>query len=215
VAAQVAPGWTVDAAFRADTANAAETGTCPGIGCNVGTGWSVGVQGTITPAINVNMEAATYTQLGDIARWYYEPSVAFDLQQLLGLPAQPLLTFWYKNFDPYTPPLDAPSGNFLLPGDFSTYNINDNLTGVGGQLDLAVTPVVGVFLSAEWGTYKEGGPNYNVMSIGAKWSYTSDQIVKVSYNIYSVDSGLVTTSPLTGIQLQDAQVLLFEWTKTF
>jgi hypothetical protein len=215
VTAQILPGWTFDAAFRDDTADPAEVGPCPGIGCNVGSGWSVGVEGAVTRAINVSVEVATYTQSGDIARWYYEPSVAFDLQQLLGLPAQPLLTFWYKNFDPYTAPLDVSLGNFLLPGDFSIYNINDNINAVGGELDVAVTPVVGVFLVAEAGSYKGGGPNYSVYSMGAKWSYTADQIIKVSYNIYQVDGGVVQTSPVSGTGLSTAQVLLVEWTKTF
>lgn len=215
VTAQVTPGWTFDAAYRDDTAGPAEVGPCPGIGCNVGSGWSVGVEGAVTQAINVSLEVATYTQLGDVARWYYEPSVALDLQQLLGLPAQPLLTLWYKNFDPYTAPLDVSLGNFLLPGDFSIYNTNDNVSAWGGELDLSVTPVVSVFLVGETGTYKNGGPNYNVYSLGVKWSVTSDMVAKVSYNSYYVDSGVVQTSPVSGIGLSTAQVLLFEWTETF
>jgi hypothetical protein len=214
-AAQIVPGWTVDVAYRADTAAAPEVGPCPGIGCNVGTGWSVGLDAALTPAVDFTMEAATYTQMGDVARWYYEPTIALDLQQLLGLPGQPLLTFWYKSFDPYTAPLDAPLGHELLPGDFSAFNTNDNLTGFGGELDVTVTPVLGVFFVGEAGTYKGGGPNYSVYSIGAKYSLWSDTVLKVSYNGYLVDGGVVTTSPISGLQLSNAQILLVELTKTF
>lgn len=215
VAAQVLPGWTVDLAYRTDTAGAAEVGPCPGPGCNAGSGWSLGLEGSLTPAVDLTVEAASYTQTGDIARWYFEPSVALDLQQLLGLPAQPVLTFWYKNFDPYTAPLDAPLGHLLLPADFSAFNTNDNLTAFGGKLNLTVTPVLSVFLIAEWGAYKNGGPNYNVYSIGAAYAFSADVVAKVSYNSYLVDGGAVTTSPVTGLQLSNAQIFLVELTKTF
>jgi len=132
VSGQIMPGWTVDVAYRTDTAAAPEVGPCPGIGCNVGAGWSVGLDAAVTRAVDFTIEVASYTQQGDVARWYYEPMVAFDLQQLLGLPGQPQLTLWYKRFDPYTAPLDAPLGHELLPGDFSAFNTNDNLTGWGG-----------------------------------------------------------------------------------
>lgn len=213
--AKIAPGWTVDLSFRTDTAAAAETGTCPGLGCNVGSGWSAGVEGIVAPGVSLIMEAATYTLSGDVARWYYQPSLALDLQQLLGLPAQPLLTFWYKSFDPYTPPLDAPLGALLLPSDFSPFNTNDNLTAVGGRLDLTLTPALGVFLLAEWGSYKSGGPNFSVYSIGAKYNFATDTLLKVSYNSYLVDGGVVTTSPVSGLQLSNAQILEVEMSKTF
>jgi len=215
VTAQIAPGWTADLAYRADTADPAEMGTCPGQGCNVGSGWSVGFEGLITPAIDLRVEAAAYTQVGGSAEWYFEPSVTFDLQQLLGLPAQPVLTFWYKNFDPYTPPIDAPLGHLLLPGDFSAFNTNDNLTAVGGELDLTVTPAVGVFFVAEWGTYKDAGPNYSVYSIGVKYNFSVDALIKLSYNNYFVDTGVVTTSPVSGLQLSNAPIYLLELTKSF
>lgn len=215
VAMRVLRNVTVYGAYRTDTADAGEVGTCPGQGCNVGSGWSVGLEADLTPAVNVTVEAATYTQQGDIARWYYEPSIAFDLQQLFGLPAQPVLTFWYKNFDPYTAPLDAPLGHLLLPADFSAFNTNDNVTAVGGKLNLTVLPTLSVFLEAEWGSYKNGGPNYNVYSVGAAYSITTDVVAKVSYNSYLVDGGVVTTSPITGLQLSNAQIFMVELTKTF
>lgn len=212
---QLAPGWAVNVSVRADTAGAGETGTCPGLGCNVGTGWSAGIEGTVSPGITLTMEAATYTQSGDVARWYYEPTLVLDLQQLLALPAQPVLTLWYKSFDPYTAPLDAPLGHLLLPADFSAFNTNDNLTGVGGRLDVSLTPRFGVFLLAEWGSYKGGGPNYSVYSVGAKYNISSDTLIKISYNSYLVDRGVVTTSPITGLQLSNAQVTEVELSKTF
>ncbi|HLW47952.1 MAG TPA: hypothetical protein VKW09_09320 [bacterium] len=215
VAAQVVPGWTVAVAYRTDTADASEVGPCPGQGCNVGSGWSVGFEGTLTPAVTLSAEVASYTQQGDVARWYFQPTVALDLQQLLGLPGQPVLSFWYKNFDPYTAPLDAPLGHMLLPGDFSAFNTNDNLTAVGGKLNVTVTSALSVFLTAEWGAYKNGGPNYNVYSIGAAYSITTDTLIKASYNSYLVDGGVVTTSPVSGLQLSNAQIVLVELTKTF
>jgi copper resistance protein C len=211
----IVPGWTIDVSYRADTAGAAEVGPCPGIGCNVGSGFSAGVEGDLVPGVNLIMEAATYTQLGDVARWYYEPSVALDLKQLFGLDDQPVLTFWYKSFDPYTLPLDAPLGHLLIPGDFGTFNTNDNLTAVGTQLDLSFTPALSAFGLAEWGTYKNGGPSYTVFSIGARYNFTSDFVVKVSYNSYTVGGGVVTTSPVSGLQLSNAQIYLLEVTKSF
>lgn len=211
----LAPGWTANVAFRTDTAGAAEAGACPGLGCNVGSGWSAGVDAAVMPGITLTVEAATYTLSGDVARWYYEPSLVLDLQQLLGLPAQPVMTIWFKSFDPYTPPLDAPLGHLLLPADFSAFNTNDNLNGVGGRLDVSVTPAFAVFLLAEWGSYKGGGPHYTVYSAGAKYNFTASTLLKVSYNTYLVDGGVVTTSPVTGPQLSNAQVLEVELSKTF
>ena len=211
----IVPGWTVDVSYRADTAGAAEVGPCPGIGCNVGNGFSAGVEGDLTPGVSLIMEVATYTQLGDVARWYYEPSVAFDLKQLFGFQDEPVLTLWYKNFDPYTPPLDAPLGHFLIPGDFGTFNTNDNLTAAGAQLDVSLSPALSAFGLAEWGTYKNGGPNYSVYSIGVRYNFTSDFVVKASYNSYMVGGGVVTTSPVSGLQLSNAQIYLLEVTKTF
>jgi hypothetical protein len=167
------------------------------------------------PGVNLIVEAATYTQSGDVARWYYEPSLVLDLQQLLGLPAQPVLTIWFKNFDPYTAPLDAPLGHLLLPADFSAFNTNDNLTGAGGRLDVSLTPAFAIFLLAEWGSYKDGGPNFSVYSIGAKYNFSADTLAKISYNSYQVDGGVVTTSPVSGLQLANSHVLEVELSKTF
>ena len=117
--AEVATGWTVDVSYRADTAADVEVGPCPGMGCNVGNGFSGGVEGNLMPGVDLIVEAATYTQLGDIGRWYDEASLALDLQQLLRIQSlQPVLTLWVKDFDPYTPPLDAPLGHLLTPDDF-------------------------------------------------------------------------------------------------
>jgi hypothetical protein len=211
-------GWTVNVAFRTDTAgNAADAGTalCPGTGCNTGTGWSAGVEGNLARGVSLIVEAATYTLSGDVARWYYQPSVAFDLQQLLGLPLQPVLTFWYKSFDPYTPPLDAPLGHLETPGDFGIFNTNDNLTAVGARLDLTVTPALSLFGLAEWGTYKGGGPNYNALSAGVIYNFSANTTAKLSYNSYLVDGTVVVTSPVSGLTLGNAQVLLFELTRNF
>lgn len=213
--ASLAQRWTVNAAFRTDTAGAAEVGTCPGQGCNIGSGWSVSVEGAVLPGVTITVEAATYRQSRDVARWYFEPSLALDLQQMLGLPAQPVMTIWFKGFDPYTAPLDAPLGHLLLPADFSAFNTNDNLSAVGGRLDVSVTPALAVFLLAEWGTYKGGGPNYSVYSVGARYNFTADTLLKLSYNSYLVDGGVVTTSPVSGLQLSNAQVLEVELSKTF
>lgn len=212
--ASLGGGWTANVAFRTDAAGAAEAGACPGQGCNVGTGWSAGVEGTLMPGVTLTVEAATYTQSRDRARWYYQPSLALDLQQLLGLPGQPVMTIWFKGFDPYTLPLDAPLGHLLLPADFSAFNTNDNLTAVGGRLDVSVTPALAVFLLAEWGVYK-GGPHYNVYSVGAKYNFTTDTLLRMSYNSYLVDGGVVTTSAVSGLQLSNAQVLEVELSKTF
>ncbi|GEM_PF-6486783 len=208
-------GWALTVSYRADTAADVNGGACPGIGCNTGSGFSAGIQGALVPGIDLVVEAASYTQSGDIARWYYEPSLTLDLQQLLRLPAQPVFRIWYKNFDPYTAPLDAPLGHLLTPDEFGVFNINDNLTGLGGRLDVAVTPSLGLFGLAEWGTYKDGGPNYTVYSVGIKYSLTTDILIKLSYNSYQVDGGTVTTSPISGLQLANAQMYELELTKSF
>jgi methionine-rich copper-binding protein CopC len=214
--AEVLPGWTVNVSYRADTAAQIDAGTCPGIGCNIGSGFSAGVQGNLMAGMNLIAEAATYTQSGDIGRWYYESSLALDLRQLLGVqPLQPVLTLWYKNFDPYTLPLDAPLGHLLTPDDFKIFNTNDNLTALGARLDLSVTPAVSVFALAEWGTYKNSGPTYNVYSVGVKYALASNTLLKVAYNGYSVGGGIVTTSPASGLQLSNAQVFEVELTSTF
>src|SRR5579875_3362418 len=207
--------WALTVSYRADTAADVNGGACPGIGCNTGSGFSAGIQGALVPGIDLVVEAASYTQSGDIARWYYEPSLTLDLQQLLRLPAQPVFRIWYKNFDPYTAPLDAPLGHLLTPDEFGVFNINDNLTGLGGRLDVAVTPSLGLFGLAEWGTYKDGGPNYTVYSVGIKYSLTTDILIKLSYNSYQVDGGTVTTSPISGLQLANAQMYELELTKSF
>lgn len=125
------------------------------------------------------------------------------------------MTLWYKNFDPYTLPLDAPLGHLLTPDDFKIFNTNDNLTALGARLDLSVTPTVSVFALAEWGTYKNGGPNYNVYSIGVKYNLTTNTLIKVAYNGYWVDGDTVTTSPVSGLALSNAQVFEVELTSTF
>jgi copper resistance protein C len=210
------PGWPISVSYRADTAGSGEIGPCPGVGCNVGNGFSVGVQGDLTPGVNLIVEAATYTRLGDVSRWYYEPSLEFDLHQLFGVQAlQPMLTFWYKNFDPYTPPLDAPLGGLLIPGDFAAFNTNDNLTAAGARLDLSITPALSAFALGEWGSYKGGGPSYNVFSIGLKLDLRADTSIKASYNSYQVGGGVVTTSPVSGLQLSNAQIIAVELTRSF
>ena len=212
----VLPGWPIDVGYRADSAGSAEIGPCPGVGCNVGNGVSAGIEGDLAPGMNLIVEAATYTRLGDVSRWYYEPSLAFDLQQLLGVQTlQPVLTLWYKNFDPYTPPLDAPLGALLIPGDFATFNTNDNLTAVGAGLDLSITPSVSSFVVGEWGSYKGGGPSYTIYSVGLKFDLRADTSMKFSYNSYQVGGGLVTTSPVSGLQLSNAQIIAVELTRSF
>ena len=54
------------------------------------------------------------------------------------------------------------------------FNTNDNLTAGGARLDLAVTPTLSVFALAEGGTYKDGGPNYYVYSVGAKYALSAN-----------------------------------------
>lgn len=214
--AEVVPGWAIDLSYRADTAGAVEAGTCPGTACNVGYGFSVGLQGTLVPGMNLIMEAATYTQPGDIARRFYEASLALDLQQLLGIPSlPPVLTLWYKNFDPYTLPLDAPLGHLLTPDDFKIFNTNDNLAAMGARLDLSITPALSVFALAERGTYKDRGPNYTVYSTGTRYALSANTLLKAAYNVYAVDGGTVTTSPVSGLQLGNAQVVQVELTRTF
>ena len=205
--ADVGPGWTVDVSYRADTAADVEVGPCPGMGCNVGNGFSGGVEGNLMPGMDLIVEAATYTQLGDVGRWYDEASLVLDLQQLLKIQSlQPVLTLWYKDFDPYTPPLDAPLGHLLTPDNFGLFNTNDNLIGGGARLDLAITPTLSVFGLAEGGTYKDGGPNYSVYSVGAKYALSANTLLLVTYNVYWVDGGVVTTSPVSGLQLSDNQM---------
>jgi len=214
--AEVVPGWTVDVSYRADTAADFEAGTCPGIGCNLGNGFSASVEGNLMAGMDLIVEAATYTQSGDIGRWYDEASLALDLQQLLKVQSlQPVLTLWYKNFDPYTAPLDAPLGHLLTPDEFGLFNTNDNLTAVGARLDLSVTPALSVFALAEVGTYKDGGPNYGIYSVGVKYALSADTLLKVTYNIYSVDGGAVTTSPVSGLQLSNNQLVEVDLQRTF
>jgi len=214
--AEVRPGWTVDVSYRADTAADAEVGPCPGMGCNVGNGFSGGVEGNLMPGMDLIVEAATYTQLGDIGRWYDEASLALDLQQLLRIQSlQPVLTLWVKDFDPYTPPLDAPLGHLLTPDDFGLFNTNDNLTAGGARLDLAITPKLSVFALAEGGTYKDGGPNYSVYSVGAKYALSANTLLKVAYSVYWVDGGVVTTSPVSGLQLSNDQIVEVDLQRSF
>jgi copper resistance protein C len=214
--AQVVPGWMVGVSYRADTAEDGEVGPCPGIGCNVGSGFSAGVEGNLTAGVDLIVEAATYTRLGDIARYYYESDLALNLQQLLRIQSvQPVLTFWYKNFDPYTAPLDAPLGHLLTPDDFGLFNTNDNLTAGGARLDVALTPVLSVFALAEAGTYKDAGPNYYVYSFGVKYSLSTNTLIKAAYNAYWVAGGVVTTSPVTGLQLSDDQIVEVDLQRAF
>ena len=214
--AQVGSSWNVDVSYRADTAADVEAGPCPGIGCNLGSGLSGSVEGNLMAGVDLTMEAATYTQSGDLARDYYAANLTLDLQHLLKLQSlQPVLTLWYKDFDPYTAPLDAPLGHLLTPDDFGLFNTNDNLTAGGARLDLGITPTLSVFALAEGGTYKDGGPNYNVFSVGVKYQLSANTLIKLSWSSYWVDGGIVTTSPVSGLQLSDNQMIELDLQRAF
>ncbi|TMI77941.1 MAG: hypothetical protein E6H04_13345 [Bacillati bacterium ANGP1] len=78
-----------------------------------------------------------------------------------------------------------------------------------------MTPPLSVFALAEWGTYKGGGPSYTVYSIGAKYALSANTLLKAALNAYSVGGGIVTTSPLSGLQLSNAQVFQVELQRSF
>jgi hypothetical protein len=126
---------------------------------------------------------------------------------------------WYKNFDPYTIPGGdaglAPRGAFLTPDDFKLFNINDNLTAVGASLELQLFSNVAFLAIGEWGTYKNGGPAYNVYSAGLECRFPDNFAVKLTYNAYTVARGSVTTSPVSGIELSNATVYQIELTKSW
>jgi hypothetical protein len=165
------------------------------------------------------MSYASYTQTADVARSYYQATLTFDMERLAGMQRlAPLLTLWYKNFDPYTIPGgdgSVPRGGFLTPDDFHLFNVNDNLTAVGSRLDLQLLQNVSFFALGEWGTYKNSGPTYNVYSAGLRLSFPSNIIVKLAYNAYTVAGGAVTTSPISGIELSNARLWEVELTKSW
>ncbi len=210
-------GWILGLNYRADTPSASDAGTCPGPACNTGKGFGVDLEGTIIPGVGLTLAYASYTQTSDIARTYYQADLVLDLDQLVGPDSlHPVLTVWYKAFDPYTiPGADGtvPRGGFLTPDDFKLFNVNDNLTAVGSRVDLQLTSNLAVLALGEWGTYKGGGPAFNVYSVGLRYSFPQSIIVKLTYNAYAVAGGSVTTSPISGIQLSNAIVYQLEVTK--
>jgi hypothetical protein len=217
--APVFPGWTLGLNIRGDTASAADAGPCPSIDCATGSGVGVDLEGTIAPGVGLTMSYASYTQTADVARSYYQATLTFDMERLAGMQRlAPLLTLWYKNFDPYTIPGgdgSVPRGGFLTPDDFHLFNVNDNLTAVGSRLDLQLLQNVSFFALGEWGTYKNSGPTYNVYSAGLRLSFPSNIIVKLAYNAYTVAGGAVTTSPISGIELSNARLWEVELTKSW
>ncbi len=217
--ALVAPGWTLGFNVRGDTASAADAGMCPGTDCATGGGFGADLEGTIIPGVGVTLSYASYTQTADIARAYYQAVLTLDLDRLAGMQRlQPLLTLWYKNFDPYSIPGGdgtVPRGGLLTPDDFHLFNINDNLTAVGSRLDLQLLQNLAFFALGEWGNYKNGGPGYNVYSGGLRYSLPGNVVVKLTYNTYTVAGGIVTTSPVSGLQLSDARVWQVELTKNW
>jgi hypothetical protein len=217
--AQLAPGWILGLNYRADTASAADAGTCPGTDCATGSGYGVDLEGNVAPGLNLVLSYATYTQTGDVARVYYQASLVIDLETLARMPRfGPVVTVWYKNFDPYTIPGglgSVPRGGFLTPDSFHLFNVNDNLTAVGSRLDLRLLNNLTVFALGEWGTYKDGGPGYSVFSAGARYNLPHNVVIKITYNTYSVDGSMVTTSPVSGLQLADTRLYEVEVTKSW
>lgn len=184
VEAPLIAGWTLGLNYRADLADDIDMGTCPGTDCATGAGFSVDLDGTLVPGIVVTLAYASYTQTGDTARVHFEAIAVFDLARLGGIKKfDPVVTLWYKNFDPYTMPggLEAvvPRGNFDTPDDFHLFNINDNLTALGAGLQLQVTRNVVVFGLGEWGTYKDAGPGFSVFSAGVKYRPVSNTEIKI------------------------------------
>ncbi len=218
--APIFQGWTLGFNVRADTATADDAGACPGTDCATGNGFGVDLEGNIVPGLGLTLAWASYTQTADTARSYFQAVVTLDLERLAGVQRlEPLVTLWYKNFDPYTMPggLDGsvPRGGFQTPDDFHLFNINDNLTAVGSRIDLQLFRNVALFALGEWGTYKDGGPDYTVYSAGLRFNFTGNVVVKLTYNTYAVAGGVVTTSPVSGIQLSDSRLYEVELTKSW
>ena len=155
----------------------------------------------------------------DVARVHYQAELAIDLKDLAGIRLfEPVLTIWYKNFDPYTIPGSdgtVPRGGFLTPDDFKLFNINDNLTAVGASLELQLLSNLTFLAVGEWGTYKDGGPSYSVYSLGVEFRFPENFAVKLTYNVYTVGGGSVETSPVSGIELSNATVYQIEFTKSW
>ncbi len=216
---EVFAGWTLGVNYRADTAATADAGLCPGSTCATGSGLGVDLEGIIVSGLTLTQAYGRYTQTGDVARGYFEAELLFDLKELAVIQQfEPVLTIWYKNFDPYTIPGadgSVPRGGFLTPDDFKLFNINDNLTAVGAQLELQLVSNVAFFALGEWGTYKAGGPTYNVYSAGMEFSFPDNITVKFSYNAYTVAGGSVITSPVSGIELSNATVHQIEFKKSW
>ena len=215
---EVVPGLTLGANYRADIAAAADMGSCPGVDCATGSGFSVDLDGNIGPGLALTLTYGNYTQTGDVARDYYVAEVAFDLKELAGMGLHPVLTFSYKDLAPYTiPGADGtvPQGGFQTPDDLKLFNINDNLTAVGTRLELELLSNVAFFSLGEWGAYKDSGPTYQVYSAGLEFSFPDNITVKVTYNAYTVAGGSVTTSPVSETDLSNATVYQVEFTKSW
>jgi hypothetical protein len=209
---EVRPGWTLGFNLRADTASAA--GVCPGVDCNTGAGWGADLEAILVSGATLTLGYASYAQTGDTARPHFQANVALDLEQLVGIRQfEPTLTLWYKSLGPYTmpggPTGGTPRGAFGTPDDFNLFNVNDNLSGFGARLDLDVRGFE-VFALAELGSYRDGGPNYNVVSMGVARAIRRNVEVKLSYNRYAVSGGSVVTSPVSGIELGNVTVYRVE-----
>ena len=210
----IVPGWTLGANFRSDTAALGDTGTCPGIDCNTGTGIGFDLEGQIIRGATLTLAYAAYTQTSDAARSYWQANLVLELERLLGLRRfEPVVTLWYKNFDPYTipggPGGTAPRGAFGTPDDFNLFNVNDNLAAFGIRLDLALRKNLGFFILTEWGAYKNGGPDYTIFSIGLAHSLTPNVEIKLTYNTYTVTGGTVVTNPVSLIELGNVSLFQF------
>lgn len=215
---EIVSGLTLGANYRADIAAAADTGPCPGVGCATGSGFSVDLDGNLGPGLGLTLTYGNYTQTGDVARGYFVGEVAFDLKELAGMGLHPVLTFSYKDLAPYTiPGADGtvPLGGFMTPDDFKLFDINDNLTAVGANLELALSSNVAFLALGEWGAYKNSGPPYTVYSAGLEFSFPDNISLKLTYNAYAVAGGSVTTSPVSGTALSNTTVYQAELTKTW
>jgi hypothetical protein len=215
VEAPVFARWTLGVNYRADSAADADMGTCPGTDCAAGSGFSVDLDGTLAPGVVVTLAYASYTQAGDTARVHFQAIAVIDLAQTARVKTfEPVVTLWYKTFDPYTMPggVEAmvPRGNFSTPDDFRLFNINDNLTALGARLQLRVARNVVVFGLGEWGGYKDGGPRFSIFSAGVKYRPVSNTEIRVSYNTYAVDGGIVTTSAVSGFELANVSLYFVE-----
>lgn len=201
--------------YRVDRADAADTGICPGVDCNTGNGVGADLSLTIADGATLVLAYAGYTQTGDVTRSHYQVNLELDLKTLAKMERhEPKVTLWYKNLGPYTipggPGGTAPRGGFWTPDDFNLFNINDNLTAFGAKLDVLLHPSVGAFVLGEWGSYKDGGPSYSVVSAGLTYSVNTNVLLKLTYNTYSVVGGTVTTSAVSGVMLGDVRVIHFE-----